>query len=113
MPPRILPYSSSRPIPWTLRTGTMFSPWICPITPFSRSPLSHGRDVRFAANARAEVEMILALIELLWAAMILLFLAGAVAYAFDSHVGVALLKRSLVLLVVLLVGPSLIATVFG
>ena len=57
--------------------------------------------------------MILALIELLWAAMILLFLAGAVAYAFDPHVGVALLKRSLVLLVVLLVGPSLIATVFG
>ena len=40
--------------------------------------------------------------DLLWAAMFLLFLAGALTYAFRPHLGLDLLKRSAVLLVVLL-----------
>ena len=54
-----------------------------------------------------------AITQVLWAAMMLLFLAGAVVYAFNPHLGANLLKRSLVLLLVLLVGPSLIRTVIA
>jgi hypothetical protein len=52
--------------------------------------------------------MINALIEVLWAVMFLLFLAGAITYAFSPHAGLKLLKQALVFLAVLLVGPSLL-----
>ena len=50
------------------------------------------------------------MIQLLWAAMMLTFLAGGVMYAFRPQVGIALLKKALVLLLMLLIGPSLVSS---
>jgi hypothetical protein len=52
------------------------------------------------------------LMEVLWALMLLLFLAGAVTYAFQPQVGRSLLKRSIILLAAILIGPSLIHSAF-
>ena len=46
----------------------------------------------------------------LWSIMILLFLAGGVSFVFNRHLGMDLLKRALVLVAVLTVGPSLLST---
>src|SRR5438046_7457928 len=48
------------------------------------------------------------ILEVLWAAMMLLFLAGAISYAFRPQLGLDLLKRALVLASILLVGPSIL-----
>lgn len=53
------------------------------------------------------------IVQVLWTAMLLLFFAGAVTYAVSSHAGVKLLKRSLVLAAVLLIGPSLLSSAFA
>ena len=51
--------------------------------------------------------------ELLWVAMVLLFFGGCIAYAVRPHVGLDLLKRSAVLLAVVLVGPGLVTGALG
>jgi hypothetical protein len=53
------------------------------------------------------------IIQLLWAAGVLVFIAGAVIYAFNSHLGLLLLKRSLLLFAVVLIGPNLLSNAFG
>jgi hypothetical protein len=60
-------------------------------------------------SSNKEPDMILAFMQILWATMLLLFLAGAVTYAFSPHTGLKLLKQALVVLAVLPVGPSLLS----
>ena len=48
------------------------------------------------------------ILEVLWAAMMLLFMAGAISYAVQPQLGRELLKRALILMAVLLVGPSIL-----
>jgi len=40
--------------------------------------------------------------KILWIGIVLLFLAGSITYAFDPHEGQELLKRSLVMMILLL-----------
>ena len=47
--------------------------------------------------------------QILWAAMMLLLFGGAIAYAFDRHLGIQLFKRALMLLLAVLLGPSLVS----
>ena len=54
--------------------------------------------------------MITLITQTLWAIMLLLFLAGALTFAFNRHLGLDLLKRSAVLLAVVLIGPSLLSS---
>jgi hypothetical protein len=48
------------------------------------------------------------ILEILWAAMALLFIAGAISYAVQPQLGRDLLKRAIVLATVLLVEPSIV-----
>ena len=48
------------------------------------------------------------ILEVLWAAMMLLFIAGAISYAVQPQLGRDLLKRAVILMAVLLVGPSIV-----
>ena len=50
------------------------------------------------------------LTEVLWAASVLLFLAGCLSYMFSPRLGAKLFKRSAILLAVLVIGPSLMST---
>ena len=51
--------------------------------------------------------------QVVWAIMLLLFLAGAVTYALRPHFGLELIKRAAVLVGVLLIGPSLVLSILS
>ena len=55
----------------------------------------------------------LLIVEVLWAILLLLFFAGCLAYPFNRHLGLALLKRAAILLGVILIGPSLVMAALG
>jgi len=56
---------------------------------------------------------VIILVQLLGVVTVLMFVASALTYAFNRHLGTDLFKRSLLLLVVLAVGPNLIRSVFA